>query len=531
MKTKALNTSRSVKRCAAYVRVSTEEQAAKEYSSLDAQQERIAALVEQRKSDGWKLTETYRDAGFSAKDTNRPAMKQLIRDAQDHKFDMLIVYKFDRLSRSVLDGARLMEFFKNQDILFVSVTENFDTATPSGELMVNNMFSMGQWERRMISTRTKDKIVAERAKGMWTGGCPPLGYDLIKPKGLKVNPKEAEQVQTMFRLYLEQQSLDRALKLINGKYRTKRWTPENGQIKGGKPFFKSTFIHILKNPLYIGKVRCHDDLADGQHEAIIEPKVFEDVQQLFARNFSHQSSVGKNKKEFLLKGLIHCAHCQTPMTSYHVYSRTRKLFRYYRCVSTTQKGYDACPVKWVPADEVEKAVIQRLSFLWDNPTLIEQSLKSAQDQASAMVPALKQQLGDKREEGKRIHQEAEKLFQAIGQMGAGNSLIQEKLEQLDQRKKQIEIEITELEMNLEKAKNQSVDAEKFRKALAGFGEKFKTLDFLMRQRLLSLVVQRIDYDKALNKIRLSLYPLGGKNPTGISTPPDVRQVCAVWLPR
>jgi hypothetical protein len=147
-----------------------------------------------------------------------------------------------------------------------------------------------------------------------------------------------------------------------------------------------------------------------------------------------------------------------------------------------------------------------------------------------MVPALKRQLVEKREEGKRVHQESEKLFQVFGQGGTKSGLLNEKLEQLDLRNKQVENEIGELGRSLEKAKSQSVDADRFRKALAGFGEKFNALDFLMRQRLLRLVVQRIDYNKASNEIRLDLYPLAGKDSAGMGGSPDVRQVSQVWLP-
>src|ERR1017187_3814696 len=244
-------------RCAIYTRKSTEEGLEQDFNSLHAQREAAEAYIKSQKHLGWTLLLThYDDGGFSGGSLERPALQKLIEDIEGKRVDCVVVYKVDRLSRSLLDFARLIDRFDQSSVSFVSVTQQFNTTTSLGRLTLNILLSFAQFEREIISERTRDKMSAARKKGKWVGGHPVLGYD-IDPKGgrLLVSPQEAEQVREIFGLYLELGSL---LPVLQEAQRrglvTKRWTTEDGKVRGGKRIAKGTLHGILTNALYTGMV-------------------------------------------------------------------------------------------------------------------------------------------------------------------------------------------------------------------------------------------------------------------------------------
>ena len=272
-------------RCAIYTRKSTEDGLEQEFNSLDAQRESGEAFIKSQAHEGWTCAAGhYDDGGFTGGNMDRPALKRLLADIEAGRIDCVVVYKVDRLSRSLLDFARMMETFEKHRVSFVSVTQQFNTASSMGRLILNVLLSFAQFEREMSSERTRDKIAAARRKGKWVGGMPLLGYNVVDTK-LVVDPDEAEQVRQIFGLYLEHDGLIPVVEELERRgWCTKRWTTRKGAERGGRPFDKNSLWSLLTNITYIGKLRYKDEVHDGEHEAIIGDDLWRRVQSKLQRN-------------------------------------------------------------------------------------------------------------------------------------------------------------------------------------------------------------------------------------------------------
>src|SRR5258707_11339187 len=270
-------------RCAIYTRKSTEEGLQQEFNSLDAQREAGEAYIKSQAAEGWVcLPEHYDDGGYSGGNVDRPALHRLLADIEAGKIDTVVLYKVDRLSRSLLDFSRLVETFEKHRISFVSVTQQFNTATSMGRLMLNVLLSFAQFEREIISERTRDEIAAARRKGKWVGGHPVLGYD-VDPQRFKllVNEDEAARVRAIFTLFLEHESLLPVVQELERRgWFTKRWTTRKGRERGGLPFNKTGLHHLLTNVTYLGKVRYRDEVHDGEQPAIVDADTWQQCQTL-----------------------------------------------------------------------------------------------------------------------------------------------------------------------------------------------------------------------------------------------------------
>jgi site-specific DNA recombinase len=291
-------------RCAIYARKSTEERLDQEFSSLDAQRESAQAYIKSQASQGWiGLKTPYNDGGFTGGNMDRPALQRLLADIQAGAVDCVVVYKVDRLSRSLLDFARMMATFEQHHVAFVSVTQQFNTAHSMGRLMLNVLLSFAQFEREIISERTRDKIAAARRKGQWTGGLPLLGYD-VDPRGSKlvVNAQEAEQVRTIFTLYLKCGGLLATVQELEKRgWKNKRWQTRQGHVRGGLPFTKGNLHHLLTNVVYRGKIRYKKEIHAGEHEALVDPTVWQQVQERLGRQKRRRERL---PSQALLKGLL-----------------------------------------------------------------------------------------------------------------------------------------------------------------------------------------------------------------------------------
>jgi len=263
-------------RCAIYTRKSTEEGLEQAYNSLDAQRDACEAYIASQKSEGWvALDNAYNDGGFSGGTLNRPGVQQLLDDVREGLVDVIVVYKIDRLSRSLADFAKLVELFDAQKVTFVSVTQSFNTTTSMGRLTLNILLSFAQFERELGGERMRDKIAASRAKGIWMGGMPPLGYDVVERK-LVPNPTEAALVRRMFERYLalgSMTTLCRELR-IEG-VRTKSWTTLKDTTRAGKLIDKGYLYKLFQNPVFIGVAAYKGQHFAGEHEAILDRAVWE----------------------------------------------------------------------------------------------------------------------------------------------------------------------------------------------------------------------------------------------------------------
>ncbi len=358
-------------RCAVYTRKSTTEGLQQEFNTLDAQRESCEKFVESQKGEGWRvLPERYDDGGFTGGNMDRPALKKLLHDIRQKKVDCVVVYKVDRLSRSLMDFAQLVQVFEGHNVVFVSVTQQFSTHTSMGRLTLNVLLSFAQFEREIISERIRDKMAAARQKGKWMGGTPPLGYD-VPPEGKKlvVNPAEAELVREIFGLYLEKKSLKRVVRTLNERGRTaKRRVSRAGKLKGGGPFRLSHVQHVLRNPLYMGKMPQGGQLYPGAHEAILAEEVFLAAERLRAENRNSRVGPATIGPPPLLKGLLRCRSCACSM--FHTYARKwrksdGKQYRYYLCSRAMRLGRDLCPAPSVNAEAIEGAAITCLKQALD----------------------------------------------------------------------------------------------------------------------------------------------------------------------
>jgi site-specific DNA recombinase len=331
-------------RCAIYTRKSTEEGLQQEFNSLDAQREASEAFIASQKQEGWQvITDHFDDGGYTGGNVDRPALKRLLAAVETRSIDCIVVYKVDRLSRSLLDFARIIEVFDQNGVSFVAVTQQFNTTSSLGRLTLNILLSFAQFEREIISERTRDKMSAARRKGKWIGGHPVLGYD-IDPKGgrIIVNPTEAEQVRTLFGLYMTKGS---TLPVLQETQRvglvSKHWTTEDGKVRGGKPFTRGSLHATLTNVLYTGMVDHKGVLYAGEHDRIIDQDTWDRVHEILQRNGNDKGATVRNNLGALLRGLLFCVPCGAPMM--HTYTmRKSKRYRYYVCYNAQQQGWQNC---------------------------------------------------------------------------------------------------------------------------------------------------------------------------------------------
>jgi DNA invertase Pin-like site-specific DNA recombinase len=342
------------RRCAIYTRKSTEEGLEQAFNSLDAQREACAAYILSQAHEGWELVnEHYDDGGWSGGNMARPALQQLLADVASGKVDVIVVYKVDRLTRSLADFARIVEALDKAGASFVSVTQAFNTTTSMGRLTLNVLLSFAQFEREVTSERIRDKVAASKRKGMWMGGPVPLGYRLDDRK-LLIDENEAETVRLIFRRYAELGSVGTlANELAAAGVRTKVRRHANGRSVGGVAFTRGSLAQLLQNPLFAGKVSHRGELFDGEHEAIIEPELWGQVQRLIATNRRERLHGIRTRSPSLLTGLITDENdrSMTPVFT----TKGDKQHRYY--VTRIRPGEDRSTVWRVPAGDIDRAVV------------------------------------------------------------------------------------------------------------------------------------------------------------------------------
>ena len=317
------------KRCAIYTRKSTEEGLEQVFNTLDAQREACEAYILSQAGEGWEcLPGHYDDGGWSGGNMVRPALKSLLADIVRGRIDIVVVYKVDRLTRSLMDFARIVETFDSNKASFVSVTQAFNTTNSMGRLTLNVLLSFAQFEREVTGERIRDKIAASRAKGMWMGGNIPLGYDLGDRK-LEVNGKEADTVRHLFTRYLVHKSMPALAKeLANQGIHSKRWTSSTGKVHGGLAFHVGALAHILRNKVYRGYAVHKGKAHKGEHDAIVPVDLFNQVQQQIDDNRVRRSVRKTRAASSPLCGKIYDADGQ-PMSVSFSYGRGKRMYRYY----------------------------------------------------------------------------------------------------------------------------------------------------------------------------------------------------------
>jgi DNA invertase Pin-like site-specific DNA recombinase len=359
-------------RCAIYTRKSSEEGLEQEFNSLAAQREACEAYIRSQHHEGWVLARTrYDDGGFSGGNLERPALQTLLADIRAGRIDTVVVYKVDRLTRSLADFARLVEVFDEQAASFVSVTQQFNTTSSMGRLTLNVLLSFAQFEREVTGERIRDKIAASKKKGLWMGGNVPLGYDASE-RTLVINPAEAETVRCIFALYRELGCVRRVKEEADRlALRTKYSTTANGTERGGKPFSRGHLYGLLSNPIYTGQIAHKGELYAGQQPALIDTETWTAVRNQLAANTSDHRRKAKAAEPSLLAGLLIDAQGER-LTPAHAVKKGRRYRYYVSAALITAAGTDRAQGRRLAAREIEEAVIRILvDALSSSASLVE----------------------------------------------------------------------------------------------------------------------------------------------------------------
>ena len=496
-------------RCAVYTRKSTEEGLEQEFNSLDAQRESAQAYIASQKNEGWVcLPDRYDDGGFTGGNMDRPAVQRMMKDIEAGKIDCVVVYKVDRLSRSLMDFARMMATFDDHKVSFVSVTQHFNTTHSMGRLTLNILLSFAQFEREIISERTRDKIAAARRKGKFAGGKPILGYDLLSnPTGSKlvVNDDEATRVRTIFELYLKNQALiPTVMELDKRGWTTKQWVCKAGASKGGRPFDKNALFKLLTNVVYIGKVRYHEEIHPGEHTAIVDEQIWQRVQSVLQRNRRTGGALVKNKHGALLKGLLRCTPCKCSMG--HAYtSQGTKRYRYYVCLKAQKRGWHNCPTKSVPAGEIEQFVIEQIKSMGRDPKVLAEIVRQARGQGERSLAELQR---EEQTLKRQLARHVADLRKLSGEAGDGQKAGQ--LANLQDRVRAGEQRATEVREQIVALNREMVDEREVEAAMAMFSPVWDTLNPREQERIIHLLVERVDYDGAQGRVSVTFRANGIK---------------------
>lgn len=472
-----------------------------EFGSIEAQRETVEAYVISQRSKGWvALPQRYDDSGFSGGNVERPAFQRMMADLEAGKIDVIASYKTDRVSRSLSDFTRFMETLEQSEVGFVSTTQSFDTRTSMGRLTLNILASFSQFERETIAERTRDKVLATRKKGMWTGGRPVLGYD-VRDKVLVVNEAEAATVRTIFETYLDQGGLVGTVgELQHQAIFNKTWTNKAGRTVHGRPFNKPTLHGLLTNPIYIGKVRCDEELVEGQHEAIVEARLFDEVQEALRSNQrTHQSKPGKWGA--ILTGLLRCGVCGAAMG--HVATRKGgRSYRYYACQTQQKGGAAACQGSRAPAAELDEVVTNRIRSIGSDAAVLDATLKATNNTQTGRRPELKAEVKRLGQQHKLLIDQRRNLVDALQHDGSANSAIAERLADVDVQIATVEARQEDAATMLGAIDQAGLDEETIRTTLQQFDPLWQQLTPRERQRILRLLIEEVRYDGQADELEI-----------------------------
>lgn len=474
-------------RVAIYTRQSVERDANGDFGSIEAQRASVRSYIDSQRSLGWTALEpSYDDRGVSGGTTIRPALNRLLADVEAGRIDVVATYKFDRLSRSLLDFTQLLRTFDKHGVAFVSVTQSFDTSTATGRLLVNMLASFAEFEREMIRERTRDKVRATRRLGLPCGGRPVLGLD-IRDGRYVIQPAEVETVRAIFKAYLDAGSIPGTLAALRtAGIRNKEWWNRKGTKSGGSEFDKTSLCRMLRNPLYIGKVRAIDEIVNSHHESILDEKTYYEVQRRLEERSRTEKAQSNPMKSWgaLLGGLVFCGKCGSRMG--HTTSRRRgRAWRYYACRTGLRRGAAACPNSTVPAEEIEDFVVAKLKAIGRDPELVARTIELARLKCSERHTAV-------REEIRRLDAVRRGLRRDPSDDTRSRSLAS------------VDADIEALRAEANTLTHGAPDDESLATALAAFDPLWNQLDPAERRRVMVLLVARIEVNVSAGTVELQL---------------------------
>lgn len=489
-------------RCAIYTRKSTEEGLNQDFNSLDAQRDAGTAYIRSQAGEGWSLLQDqYDDGGYTGANMDRPAMRRLLADSQAGKVDCVVVYKVDRLSRSIRDFAKIMEIFEKHGTTFVSVTQQFNTTTSLGRLTLNILLSFAQFEREIISERTRDKQSAARKRGKWTGGHLILGYDLDSPSSrLVINSGEAERVHSIFEWYLAGESVfSITAKAGQLGWHNKQWTTREGKTYGGNPLHRAHIYNLLANVLYTGRIAVDGELYRGEHDAIIDEQTFDLVQARLKQNSTNGDHRHRTRMESLLRGLIYCAGCGSAM--YQTYSSSKeRRYRYYVCSRAQQQMENYCVTRSVSAPAVEDAVVESIRRVSVHPRVLEETARVIRHRLTDEIARLREELNAVQLRVKNLKSQVARIRKPDANREA------ELKEQIDTG----EARTAELKRDIVVRERARVDGDELRKTMEPFDALWKAMNIQEQSLLLRQLVEKVGYDGRTGKVTVSFKSAGVK---------------------
>lgn len=472
-----------------------------QFGSIDAQREAVEAYVQSQRGEGWvALPDRYDDHGFSGGNTERPAFQRLMHDVDAGKVDTIAIYKLDRLSRSLVDFAQIVDSLQKRGVALVSVTQQFSTSSSMGKLTLNILMSFAEFERQVISERTKDKVLATRRKGMWTGGRPVLGYDVVD-SALVVNRAEAETVRTIVALYLELGGLvSTVAELERRGIKNKSWTSKGGKHVRGRTFDKESLRNLLTNPIYTGRIRAGTELVDGKHDAIVTQARFDEVARALRNNRrAPRHAIGKHGA--LLTGLARCGRCGAALT-HNTNVRGPRVYRYYTCATAVKNGAAACPGSRAPAAELEAAVVARIRGIGRDPAVLTATFAAAQKARAAREPELAAEARRLAQERGDLSAQRSNLLDALQHGSVGANAIAARLAEVDEHLCRLQERHDEVAEQLAAIATEPVDDAAVREALAQFEELWDELVPRERARVLRLLIAEVRYDAEAGEVTI-----------------------------
>ncbi len=489
-------------RCAVYTRVSTDEQAISEYSSLRRQEEVCRNYVDIHREKGWKVAGIYEDAGYSGKDFRRPGIQELLEDVRARKVDVIVTYKIDRISRSLKDFYELWEVLKAHNVTFVSATQHFDTSDSMGMLILNVLLSFAQFERELTRERTMSKMAGRAEKGLWNGGNVPLGFVYTKEtQTLQPDQREAPIIKFVFERVIETRSPCTVANEANARgFRTKiRLITRRGGTQhevGGKRFGEDLVKAIVHNPVYKGFIGYNGRQYRAKHEAIVDEETWGQANKAIGKGRDDGNGLRyKDDHVHLLKGILKCGVCGLAMTPYPSGKKTKDgtPYLYYACVNFTRDGrHTTCPIKMLPARDFEALVKQVLADLGDNPTILQACVDAANREAVKSVSEMQGDLLRRREEIGRLSAAIRRIIEIMKQDDLLAEDIKEEYKRLVREKEQIQALGENLELDIARRQKRVLDAELIQRSLQDFARLVNLLTLDDQKELFQLLLREVE---------------------------------------
>ena len=477
-----------------YIRVSTDMQA-RDGDSLAEQEVSTQGYCNYRNIP---IVTVYREEGKSAKNTNRPQFQKMLRDCKNGKIDTVVVKKIDRLSRSLMDFEKTISFFEEHNTNLISIQENFDTSSAIGRAVIRIIVTFAQLEREQTSERTIDVLKYRAGQGLWNGGGVPLGYDNDEKLGLVINIEESKIINTIFNKYIELASYKKVAEYMNNMgYRSKQYTSRRGKNQGGNKFRDTTIAIILKNQIYLGKIKYGGEIYPGKHQPVISKDIYDKAQDIMKKNTATRSCIKNTATHnFILEGLVKCGACGAVMTPKWSLSRGKRYF-YYECTTSGHGGANACSIRSISAPALESLILRRIRMLKRDDVLLKKILDSNANSFEKDISQLEAEkiILDIKLNGlsSRAKSIVDKLL-TISEL-SHSTLLYDEVNRLEQEKANITKRIEEIDFKVNQLKNRSLNIDLAKRAFQYFTQIYGKLSNNDKKVLMGILIKDITYGK------------------------------------